>query len=61
MSEPKFIIPPKKYGGESSVVSIRMTKEMLADIDKIAKETSRTRNEVILMSLEFALKHLEID
>ncbi len=61
MSEPKFQITPKKYNGESSVVSMRMPKDMLRDIDEIAAKTGRTRNEVMMMSLEFALDHLEIE
>ena len=60
MSEPKFQITPKKYTGESSVVSMRMPKDMLKDIDEIAGKIGRTRNEFMLMSLEFALDHLEI-
>ena len=61
MGESKFQITPKKYIGESSVVSLRMPKDMLRDIDDIAAKTGRTRNEFMLMSLEFALDHLEIE
>lgn len=61
MTEPKFQITPKKYNGESSVVSMRMPKDMLKDIDEIAARIGRTRNEFMLMSLEFALEHLEIE
>lgn len=61
MSESKFQIAPKKYNGESSVVSMRMPKDMLRDIDEFAERTGRTRNEFLLLSLEFALEHLEIE
>lgn len=61
MGDSKFQIIPKKYIGESSVVSLRMPKDMLRDIDEIAAKTGRTRNEFMLMSLEFALDHLEIE
>ena len=61
MTEPKFQITPKKYNGESAVVSMRMPKDMLRDIDEIAARIGRTRNEFLLMSLEFALDHLEIE
>ena len=61
MSDPKFQIKPKKYTGESSVVSMRMPKDMLRDIDAVAAKTGRTRNEFLMMSLEFALDHLEIE
>ena len=58
---PKLIIPPKKYKGETTVVSVRMPKNMIADLDKVAKMTGRTRNEIMLMCLEFALKNLEVN
>jgi len=61
MAEPKFQITPKKYSGESSVVSMRMPRDMLRDIDTAAARVGRTRNEFLLMSLEFALDHLEIE
>ena len=61
MSELKFQVAPKKYTAESAVVSIRMPKDMLRDIDEIAAKVGRTRNEFMLMSLEFALDHLEIE
>lgn len=51
---------PQKYRGETSIVSMRMPKNMLADIDMVAAETGRTRNEILMMSLEFALEHMEI-
>ncbi|MCI6914956.1 MAG: hypothetical protein MR799_05680 [Lachnospiraceae bacterium] len=58
--EKKLVIQPRKYGGETSVVSMRMPKNMLADIDVVANETGRTRNEILMMSIEFALEHMEI-
>jgi hypothetical protein len=58
--EKKLIIQPQKYGGETAVVSMRMPKSMLADIEKVATETGRTRNDILMMSLEFALEHMEI-
>ena len=60
MAEPKLEIIPKKYSGESTVISMRISKAMLADIDRLAAETGRTRNELMSLGLEFALKHIEI-
>lgn len=57
---PKLQIKPKKYGAESSVFSIRIPKDMVKDLDEIAEKTGRTRNEIISISLEFAIQHLEI-
>ena len=60
MSELKFQITPKRFTGESTVVSMRLPKDMLRQIDEIAEKTGRTRNEFLTMSLEYALEHLEI-
>lgn len=59
--EKKLIIQPQKYGGETSVVSMRMPKNMLEDLDKVASATGRTRNEILMLSIEFALEHMEIE
>lgn len=60
MEKPKLQITPKKYSGESSVISMRLPKDMLRDIDAVAEETGRTRNEIMLLSMEFALDNMEI-
>ena len=61
MAEKKLVIKPQKYSGETSVVSVRMPKDMLQDIDEVASATGRTRNEIIMLSLEFSLENLVID
>ncbi len=61
MSDKKFIIRPHKYGGETSVISLRLPKEMLAVIDQVAADTGRTRNEIMVKSLEYALDNMEIN
>lgn len=42
------------------VVSSRLTNELVEELDKIAEQTGRTRNEIIQMCLEFAVDNLEI-
>ncbi|MBQ6755736.1 MAG: hypothetical protein IJP43_02135 [Oscillospiraceae bacterium] len=59
MEDPKLYIPKKKYTGESAVVSMRMPKDMLRDVDRIAAETGRTRNELLSIFIEFAIEHLD--
>ena len=61
MDNIRLIIPPKKYTGETSIVSMRIPKDMLKDIDTAAKAAGRTRNEILQMSLEFALNHMSIE
>ena len=58
MNTPKFEIPVKKYTGGSTVVSFRLPKDMLRDVDEVAARTGRTRNEVLSLCVEFALDHL---
>jgi len=60
MPEPVLQIVPKKYGGQTTIVSMRLSKEMLTDIDAVAQATGRTRNEIMTLSLEFALNHMQI-
>ncbi len=61
MSEKKLIIQPHRYGGESTVISLRLPKDMLADIDRVAESTGRTRNEILVLSMEYALENMEIE
>ena len=60
MERPILRISPKKYAGETTIVSMRIAKDLLKDIDAVANVTGRTRNEILTMSLEFALEHMEI-
>ncbi len=60
MDKPVLTITPKKYSGESTVTSLRINKQLLADIDELALKTGRTRNELIGTGLEFALEHIEV-
>ena len=60
MSEPTLKITPKKYSGETTVISMRLAKDLVKDLDSIAEVTGRNRNELLTMSLEFALNHMEI-
>ena len=60
METPVLRISPKKYGGETTSFSMRIPKELLKDIDAVANLTGRNRNEILTMSLEFALNHMEV-
>ena len=61
MAEKKLRIQPHRYGGDSTVISLRLPLDMLADVEKVAADTGRTRNEILVMSIEFALANLEIE
>ncbi len=60
MAIPTLKIEPKKYTGESTVVSMRMPRDMVQEIDGIAASTGYTRTELMMLCLEFALRHMEI-
>ena len=59
MNELRLEIPVKKYIGGSAVISMRLPRDMLQEIDAIAADTGRTRNEVLTLCMEFALNHLD--
>lgn len=60
MQNAKLVIEPKRYTDETQVISVRMPKDMLRDVDSVAEKTGRTRNEIILLGIEFSLDNLEI-
>ena len=60
MDERKLIISPRKYKGETSVVSTRLPVEMIKNLDSIAEKTGRNRNEIIMLCLEYAIDNLII-
>lgn len=60
MVENVLRIEAKRYREDSVVMSARIPKDMLQDIDFVAKESGRTRNEIVTMFLDFALKNTEI-
>ncbi len=56
----KFILSAKQFRGETAVMSVRLPSDMIKTIDKIAKDTGRTRNEIIQKCITYALNNLEI-
>ena len=61
MEKKKLKIKYQRYGGETTVISLRITRAMLKKLDEVAEKTGRTRNEIMITSLEFALENLEIE
>ena len=61
MAEPVLRITPKKYTGETTIMSMRIAKDLLKDIDAVANVAGYNRNEILTMCLEFALNHMEIE
>ncbi len=61
MSDKKLVISPKKYRGETSVVSVRLPNDMIDALDAIAERTGRTRNEIVSKCLAFSIENIEIE
>ena len=53
----KFIIPPKEE--KMVTMTIRIDKELQHQYDELAKETKRSRNELIGTALQYALDNIE--
>ncbi len=61
MTEKRLIIASKKYRGDTSVVSARISNDLIKKLDEIAEKTGRTRNEIIQMCLEFSVDNIEVN
>ena len=61
LEKKKLVISIKKYTGETSVISARISNDLIKEIDDICETTGRTRNEVVQMCLEFAVDNIEIE
>lgn len=57
----KLVIKPNKYSGSSSIVSASIPDEILAQLERVSSLTGKSRNELLVTMIEFALDNLEID
>ncbi len=60
MADKKLIIQPQRYSGDTTVISLRLPKKMLNEIDLVVEKTGKSRNEILQMFLEFSLENLQI-
>lgn len=60
MAEEPLIITPKTFRADTTIVSARIPADLLEKIDGIAKESNRTRNEVIQLLLAYAVERAEV-
>lgn len=61
MNNEVLTIKERKYQGETEVVSARLPSELVKELNFIAKETGRSRNEIIEMCLTFAINRVKIE
>jgi predicted transcriptional regulator len=57
MKEDKFIITPKEE--PSITITIRIQPETNAKLEELARQSNRSRNELINKALSFALSNVE--
>lgn len=58
--ENKLSLTAKKHTLETSVVSLRIPNDLISKIESIAKQTNRTKSDIIVKCLDFALENIEI-
>ena len=51
----------RKFDDGNRVISIRIREEILAELDSLADQSNRSRNEIINMILEHGLKNIIIE
>ncbi|ANU44445.1 CopG family transcriptional regulator [Enterocloster clostridioformis] len=58
-----LIIKQKRPKGDDGykVFSVRVKEELVIQIEEISNKTGRSRNELIGLLLEYAIKHCEIE
>lgn len=60
-TEKKLIIRPRRAAlGKTSVVSVRLSDDMIKRLDTITDKTGHSRNELIQLCVEFGLDNMEI-
>ena len=63
MKKEKLIIKPRRVKGDDGyrVFSVRVKEEVVKEIDDLAMQTGRSRNELIGIFLEYGLSQYEIE
>lgn len=60
-TEKKLITRPRRAAlGKTSVVSVRLSDDMIKRLDNITDRTGHSRNELIQLCVEFGLDNMEI-
>lgn len=51
----------RKADDGNKIISVRIREDILAELDRLAEESNRSRNELINMILDHGVKNLEIE
>jgi len=58
MEEKKLILVPKKFKADATtIVSARISTDLMKKIETLAKKTNRNRNEMIQILLDYAVEN----
>lgn len=55
------LVIKKKYDDGNRVISVRIREDVLAELDRLADASNRSRNEIINIILEHGIKNIEIE
>lgn len=61
MNDEILTIKERKFQGDTEVVSARLPSELVKELNFVAKETGRSRNEIIELCLTFAVNRIKIE
>lgn len=61
MNDEMLTIKERKFQGDTEVVSARLPSELVKELNFVAKETGRSRNEIIELCLTFAVNRIKIE
>ncbi|MEZ2658583.1 CopG family ribbon-helix-helix protein [Aneurinibacillus aneurinilyticus] len=57
MNSDDFIVTPKEE--KSVTITIRIDKSLQEQLDELARKSNRSRNELVNMALDYALKNVK--
>lgn len=60
MAEKPLVIKQRGDDG-TRIISLRIKETVLSQVDEVAAETNRSRNEILNSLIEFALDNVEIE
>ena len=55
------LVIKRKYDDGNRVISVRIREDVLAELDRLADASNRSRNEIINLILEHGIKNIEIE
>lgn len=61
MNDEMLTIKERKFQSDTEVVSARLPSELVKELNFVAKETGRSRNEIIELCLTFAVNRIKIE